>query len=440
MSLPRYPSYQDSGVSWLAELPTHWTVCRYKQVFDEREERSEGGKETLLSVSAYTGVSPRSEIVDVGDHLSRAESLEGYKVCYPNDLVMNIMLAWNRGLGFSAHHGIVSPAYAVFQPRPGNAPRFLDYMVRSDRVTLYYKAFSSGVIDSRLRLYPDTFGALYCVLPPLSEQLSIVNFLDRETAKIDALIAEQVKLIALLAEKRQATISHAVTRGLNPEAPMKVSGAVWLGEVPAHWQVKALKHLAKLVTGMTPPTEQQDNYSSQGMPWIRPEDLDEKGGASGATKFLSTQGQVFSRPVKAGSTLICCIGTIGKAGIVHQTVSTNQQITAAMFRGDGRFFYFATCAARKQLETSATGNVLKILNTERLGEIRFPEPPFAEQTSIAGFLDIETAKIDLLTAEAERGIGLLAERRSALISAAVTGQIDVRGAVPQPDQQEELAT
>ena len=154
MSLPRYPKYKDSGVEWLGEVPEHWEVKRFKLIFKEREERSLKGEELLLSVSAYTGVSPRSEVIDNGDHLSRAESLEGYKICHIDDLVMNIMLAWNRGLAFTSYDGIVSPAYCVFYVIDGSEPKFLNYLVRSDRYTLYFKAFSAGVIDSRLRIYP----------------------------------------------------------------------------------------------------------------------------------------------------------------------------------------------------------------------------------------------------------------------------------------------
>jgi len=137
MSFPRYEKYKDSGVEWLGEVPEGWEVCRFKKIFTERNERSTTGEETLLSVSAYTGVSPREEIIGAGDHLSRSESLEGYKICLPNDLVMNIMLAWNRGLGFSNHHGIVSPAYCVFQVVNGSFPKYLDYLVRTDEYTLY---------------------------------------------------------------------------------------------------------------------------------------------------------------------------------------------------------------------------------------------------------------------------------------------------------------
>lgn len=244
----RYPAYKESGVEWLGEVPEGWDVRRFKTILREREERSADGSETLLSVSAYTGVTPRSENIDEGDFISRAESLEGYKVCYPSDLVMNIMLAWNRAQGVSAHGGIVSPAYAVFELTSAILPAYLNYLVRSNEYCLYFKAHSSGVIDSRLRLYPDQFGALHCIFPPLPEQTAIAAFLDRETAKIDALVAEQRRLIDLLREKRQAVISHAVTKGLNPGARMKPSGVDWLGDVLEGWEVRRIKNLASAST------------------------------------------------------------------------------------------------------------------------------------------------------------------------------------------------
>ena len=182
---------------------------------------------------------------------------------------------------------------------------------------------------------------------------------------------------------------------------------------------------------MTPPTDEHENYEENGFPWVRPEDIDESGAITKASKFLSEKGKALARLIPAGASLICCIGTIGKVGIVDENVSTNQQITAATFLGDHRYFYFTTCAARVELENSATGNVLKILNTERLGETKYPSPPLTEQTTIAIYLDSETAKLDTLMYEARTAIILLQERRTALISAAVTGQIDVRGAPEQ---------
>src|SRR5690606_23918681 len=179
-----YPAYKDSGVEWLGEVPGHWCIKRYKQIFSERGERSFDGSEELMSVSAYYGVKPRAETLEDGDHLSRAESLEGYKICRAKDLVMNIMLAWNRGLGFAWQDGIVSPAYSVFRVTDDSDPKYLDYLVRSNEMTRYFKAYSAGVIDSRLRLYPETFGRLYVATPPKTEQTQIARFLDHETARI----------------------------------------------------------------------------------------------------------------------------------------------------------------------------------------------------------------------------------------------------------------
>lgn len=200
----------------------------------------------------------------------------------------------------------------------------------------------------------------------------------------------------------------------------KDSCVSWLSEVPIHWEARPLKYLAKLVTGLTPPTDVHENYAEEGFPWIRPEDINENGAVTHASKFLSEDGAEIARHLVPLSTLICCIGTIGKAGIIGAPAATNQQITAASFRGSAKYFYYATCAARTEIETSATGNVLKILNTERLGRIRFPDPPEDEQSAIAIFLDRETGKIDALIAEQEKLLTLLAEKRQATISHAVT--------------------
>lgn len=439
MSLPRYAEYKNSEVRWLGETPSHWSVQRYKQVFIEREERSETGQETLLSVSAYTGVTPRSEIIDDGDHLSRAESLEGYKVCYPNDLVMNIMLAWNRGLGVSAYHGIVSPAYSVFEPRPGNLPRFLDYMVRSDQVILYYKAFSSGVIDSRLRLYPDAFGSLYCVLPPIEEQRAIVGFLDRETAKIDTLIAEQEKLIALLAEKRQDTISHAVTKGLNPNASMKDSGVAWLGEVPEHWRIVRIKALSQFTT--SGPRGWSERIAEEGSLFIQSGDLNDSLGLEIETAKrvnVDNDAEAVRTRLVAGDVVICITGaktgnvaicpTLSEPAYVNQHLCLIRPVVGV----NGRFLALALKSniGQTQFELSQYG-LKQGLSLENVRELWVALPPRDEQEAIVAFLEAEMNKFTALVLAADAGVILLKERRSALITAAVTGQIDVRNLIQE---------
>lgn len=201
----------------------------------------------------------------------------------------------------------------------------------------------------------------------------------------------------------------------------KNSGVEWLGEVPGHWEVRPLKRLARLQTGMTPPTDEWDNYiDDEGFQWIRPEDIDETGAPTKSSKFLTEKGWSQTRQIKAGASLICCIGTIGKVGITTDAVSTNQQITAAEPQQDARYLFYAICAGRSELELASTGNVLRILNTERLGNIRFTNPPLPEQVQITAFLDRETAKIDALVAEQRRLMELLKEKRQAVISHAVT--------------------
>jgi type I restriction enzyme S subunit len=201
----------------------------------------------------------------------------------------------------------------------------------------------------------------------------------------------------------------------------KDSGVEWLGEVPEGWEVRPPRKLADLQTGLTPPTAEIENYSDErGFPWVRPEDLDESGRPTQASKFLSEKGWKLARHVPAQSSLICCIGTIGKVGIVGETASTNQQLTASSFERNSRYGFYSLCAGREIMEVESTGNVLRILNTERLGRISIPSPPVEEANAIAAFLDRETAKIDALVAEQRRLMELLKEKRQAVISHAVT--------------------
>jgi len=205
-----------------------------------------------------------------------------------------------------------------------------------------------------------------------------------------------------------------------PYPEYKDSGVEWLGDIPTHWSTTVLKRLCCLTTGLTPPTSDEANYAEDGYPWVRPEDINESGSETNASKFVSNDGWQLLRKIEPNSTLICCIGTIGKCGYVRKTVSTNQQITAATFSKSGRYNYYLLQAARTQLEELATGNVLKILNTERLGALNLVKVPVEEADTIAAFIDYETARIDRLIAQQQRLIELLKEKRQAVISHAVT--------------------
>lgn len=261
---------KDSGIEWIGEIPECWEVLRMKQLFLEVNERCEDGESyTLLSVSEYYGVAPRSERVGEDDMLTHAETLDGYKICKENDLVMNIMLAWKRALGVSKYLGIVSPSYSVYRGRQSLCANYFHYLFRTDMYANLFKQYSTGIIDSRLRLYPDKFLALKCQVPPIDTQHRIADYLDRKCGQIDAIIARQQEVIEKLKAYKRSVITEAVTKGLNPNVPMKDSGIEWIGKIPADWDIIQVRYLFRIGRGrVIAQTELQDDgmypvFSSQ---------------------------------------------------------------------------------------------------------------------------------------------------------------------------------
>ena len=202
---------KDSGVEWIGDVPAHWEVKRLKEVFIESKSKSATGDETLLSVSEYTGITQTQDNVGEDEFLSNAVSLVGYKICKVGDLVINIMLAWKRGLGVSSFSGIVSPSYAVFRPLKKVNPLFFHYLLRSEDAIVEFKRNSTGIIESRLRLYSDSFYALSVAVPPFEEQQAIAAYLDEKTTHIDRIVATINAQIDKLKELRKTLINDIVT-------------------------------------------------------------------------------------------------------------------------------------------------------------------------------------------------------------------------------------
>lgn len=201
---------KDSGIEWIGTIPEHWEVKRFKSIFTECKSVTETGQEDLLSVSEYYGIARRIDKMDDGEYESRADSLIGYKICKKNDLVINIMLAWKRGLGFSDFDGIVSPAYAVYRGK-NIVPHYFHYLMRTDMYVAEYKRNSKGIIDSRLRMYTDRFNNIIAIVPPLPEQQAIANYLDEKCAKIDAAIENIGKQIDASKRLKRALINEVIT-------------------------------------------------------------------------------------------------------------------------------------------------------------------------------------------------------------------------------------
>lgn len=435
-----YSAYKNAGVEFLDVIPSGWDVLRGKLVFKEFAERSLTGAETLLSVSEYYGVKPRAIVMADGDFLSRAESLVDYKKCSKNDLVMNIMLAWKRGLGVTKFDGIVSPAYSVFRFNERASPDYMHYLLRTDTYTNHFKTRSTGVIDSRLRLYPESFGNVPVILPSINEQQKIANFLDHETAKIDTLIEKQQQLIKLLKEKRQAVISHAVTKGLNPNASMRDSGVEWLGEVPDHWVSCALKYYARVVDCKHITAE----FFDEGIPLASISEVKEWHVNLASAKLTNEKYYLDliggGRKPEPGDIIYSRNATVGEAALVMEGMpdfAMGQDVCLIRLDDDVLSEYILYVLKSRvisnQLDLAMVGSTFKRINVDDIRNFAVALPSFEEQVEIVKELTQILGKYDTLVVNAEKTISLMTERRTALISAAVTGKIDVRNwQAPKP--------
>lgn len=284
--------------------------------------------------------------------------------------------------------------------------RFLAYSLPAHLQVINDLTYSTTV----KHLSPSQVRDIRMTIPDREEQRLIAGYLDRETARIDALIEEQQRLIQMLRARRQAVIEHATATSAT--AP------------PNDWRVATLRRIGRFITGRTPTGDPADVFDADGqLGWARPEDL---GGRVSTSLHLSELAATQVRTAR-DAVLVCCIGaTVGKVGWVDGPISSNQQITAIEVAGSAKYWYYALTGSRSRLVALAVGNTIPILNNARLAELIIAVPPIMEQHRIAAYLDRTLSKIDTLIAETERFIQLSKERRSALITAAVTGQIDVR--------------
>ena len=432
--MKKYDSYKDSGVKWLGKIPDQWKAIRFKNIFKEINERSLNGVEDLLSVSQFTGVTKKSDKLDEGDLLTNANSLEGYKMVRKDDLVSNIMLAWNGSLAFSSYDGITSPAYSVYRVKTTDDKRFLHYLVRSEIYKAEFKRNSSGVIESRLRLYTDDFFAIYGLVPPLSEQQAIAEFLDDKTTKIDQAIAIKEKEINLLKERRQILIQKAVTKGLDPNVKMKDSGVEWIGEIPEHWEVRKLKFLtAKIGSGVTP-NGGALNYLDIGIPLLRSQNIHFYGIDLSNVAYISqvTHNQMSNSQVKKGDVLLNITGgSIGRCTINHNEAEMNVNQHVCIIRANellnAQFLnmLLASNIGQNQIWFYQQGGGREGLNFQNLKNFTLTYPPVHEQIQIVFFLE----KIEQEIAEAisikQKEIDKLKEYKTILIDNAVTGKVRV---------------
>ena len=434
--LKPYVEYKDSGLPWLGQVPEHWNVRRMKLLLREVDSRTTSGKEQLLRVSQYTGVTQRKSVDGSEAPDTRASSLIGYKRVMPSDLVINIMLAWNGSMGVSRYDGIASPAYCVYRLKPGAMPWYYHELLRLPLYKGRIKTASTGVVESRLRLYSDDLGRIEVIQPPLDEQAAIVRFLDWANGRLERAIRAKRKVIALLGEQKQAIIHRAVTRGLDPSAPLKPSGIPWLGDIPQHWDFRAFARLARVVRGASPrPAGDKRYFYGTHIPWLTVGEVTKDGEIylKRTETFLTQLGLEHSVRFPQGTLVLTNSGaTLGVPKILAVEVCANDGIVAFLRLNlvvDPVFayYYLSTLTVRLRDELRQ-GGTQPNLNTGIVRSIACPLPPKAEQQAILEFLEAELTGIRTAISRLEREIELLREFRTRLVADVVTGKLDVREA------------
>ena len=407
--LKPYPAYKPSGVAWLGDVPSHWDIRRFKFLLREHDSRSLNGQEQLLSVSQYTGVSERSQASGGNITDTRAASLVGYKQVDRNDLVINIMLAWNGSMGVSDFHGIVSPSYCVYRFLDGVVPQFFHHLLRSPMYKAYIRSASTGVVESRLRLYTDDLYGLYAISPPVTEQAAIARYLDAADTRIQRYISAKERLVELLTEQKQAIINHAVTRGLDPNVRLRPSGVEWLGDVPAHWEVRRLKTICEMKSG--------DGIDSMS---IEPTGKYPVYGGNGIRGYASdyTHDGDFVLVGRQGA--LC-----GNIHLARGRFWASEHAVVVTLRVSQDLIWFGYILEAMNLNQYSISAAQPGLSVERVLNLSLPIPPPQEQSAITKSIVEATSEIDAAIARAQRQVELMTEYRARLIADVVTGKVDV---------------
>lgn len=455
-----YPEYKDSGVEWLGEIPDHWTTLAIKHVAQINPSKSCISIEKMKGMCSFIPMEKlkfNSLSLDEVKHVS--DVYNGYTYFENEDILIAKVTPCfenkNMVVAHDLHNGIGFGSSEIYVLRCNDIINndFLFYRLQEDNFMSIAEGAMTGAGGLK-RVPSELLNNFKFGLPGKKEQSIIVNFLKHETAKIDNLIEKQQQLIELLKEKRQAVISHAVTKGLNPDVPMKDSGVEWLGEVPEHWGVTTLRNLIRnqdvLIQdgnhGELHPVAAE--YVDEGIPFLMANNIrDSKVDLVECKRISKSRADKLRIGfAKAGDMLLTHKGTVGEVASIPDYIPEpywmlTPQVTYYRWnknKYDSKFcaYLFQSKCVQIQLEIiGSKQSTRSYVGLIAQGELIVVSPPLAEQQIIRNRLDIRTSRLEKMLTLAEKNIDLMLERRTALISAAVTGKIDVRDWVA-PDTQD----
>lgn len=433
-----YPEYQITDISGLEELPSHWNTKQIRYLLKDGAEgikigpfgsalKLEDMVENGIFVFGQENVIKKNFLLGkrrISD--AKFKEMEVYKAS-PGDILITMMGTSGKCeiVPEAAALGIIDSHLLRLRVREDLVKSEFFKLLIDESPEVAFQIRQQGKGSIMHGLNSSIVKSLFLPLPDIEEQSTILSFLTYETAKIDTLIEKQQQLIKLLKEKRQAVISHAVTKGLNPQAPMKNSGVEWLGEVPEHWVVTRAKYVSNI---FVPQRNKPELNDTQGVAWATMEDMKQQY-ISDTSKYVSSQSALAagSKTLKAGSVIASCVGNFGITSINKVDVIINQQLQAFQpFNIKAEYLQSIVALSKQYFELIGTAATLVYVNQEGFENLPVLVPPEKEQNDICEYVLEKSTSFDLLIEKSVIQTSLLKERRTALISAAVTGKIDVR--------------
>ncbi len=421
-----YPDYRRTDLKWFEYLPESWAIMRTKQMFRLVIEKAPANnKMELLSVYTHIGVRPRKSLEQRGN---KASTTDGYWVVKEGDIICNKLLAWMGAIGASHYQGVTSPAYDILRPIKSCNTDYYHFLFRTKKYLQQFKIRSRGIMDMRLRLYFDQFGQIPIPVPPRPEQDQIVAYLRAQDAHIARLIKAKRDLIGLLTEQKLRIIDHAVTRGLDATVALKPSGIEWLGDVPVHWEVVHIGSAVQIVNGY--PFDSGLFDAAVGHPLVRIRDLNRT-----HTEVQFNGPEIREAVINTGDLIVGMDGDFNAARWRGGRALLNQRMCCLRPRKQITTEYLALVIpkALKFINDLTLSTTVKHLSSGDLKRLRFPIPGEIEQLQIVAYVEAETAPVNDAITRTEEEIKLIREYRDRLIADVVTGQVDVRGWQPGPD-------
>ena len=425
--MERYNEYKDSGVQWLGEIPSHWDMQRWRFLLTENKVKNTDCKVKVQLQFKYGDIVRKANQDEDADVL---ETISKYTVVAPDDIMINGL---NLNYDFISQrvaqvreNGVITSAYVSLRPTSLACSRYYTYFLKSMDFKKMFHGMGTGI---RLTLSYNELKNQFIPFPAIKEQQAIADYLDTATAKIDEAIAQQQKMIDLLNERKQIIINNAVTKGINPDVPMKDSGVDWIGKIPEHWEVLRIRYIGESKNGLTySPNDMVDE--GNGILVLRSSNIQD--GKLAFEDNVYVKGAPGKLLVKKGDIIICSrngsASLVGKCAIVEEDIYASFGAFMMRFRSEhnSKYTYYLLTAAishYKQLFATSTINQLT------LGIFADIKMPFVydlqEQTKIAESLDLAIKKLDTAISNASKQISLLQERKQIIINDVVTGKVKV---------------